>query len=448
MKKSIKIILGITGLSLLALIVVAAAGMYKFNYLASQPGYDVDGNKIEEAVSETETEFEARKIVTTDYRELPEREASAAEVVGGLDAPWAFVWLPSGDVLVTERFGTLRMIRDGVLLAESVAGVPEVFSAGQGGLLDVTVHPEFDQNRLVYLSYAHGTNEGNRLRVARAELRDMKLENLEVIFEVGETKTGSQHFGSRFAWLPDGTLLFSVGDGGNPPTEYNGELIREQAQNLSAHLGKIIRINDDGTIPNDNPFVGRPDVNPEIYSFGHRNVQGITYDQSSGRVLASEHGSKGGDELNSIEPGANYGWPLATFSTEYDAFSTAIAPTETAPEFIDPIAAWTPTVAPSAVVAYTGERYDAAGDVFMAAMLLRSNTTIAAYAFSPAGSILRLITDEVGGVTGQERISLGDVRVRSIGQGPDGYLYALTDTTDRQSRPGMNAGALVRIESF
>jgi glucose/arabinose dehydrogenase len=384
----------------------------------------------------------------TDYRDLTTREALVTEVASQLDAPWAFTWLPSGGILVTERFGSLRMVRDGELQAETISGVPEVFSNGQGGLLDVAVHSNFTENNFVYLSYAHGSNEGNRLRVARAELNDMNLENLEVIFEVGETKTGNQHFGSRFAWLPDNTLLFSVGDGGNPPLEYNGELIREQAQNLSAHLGKIIRINDDGSIPDDNPFIGRPDVNPEIYSYGHRNVQGIDYDASNNRVLASEHGSKGGDELNGIQAGENYGWPLTTFATEYDAFGTPISENQTLPGVQNPLAVWTPTIAPAEVVVYNGPEYSATGDVFVAGMLLRDNTTIAAYAFRPAGGIFRLHTNEQGQIFDQTLINVGDVRVRSIAEGPDGYLYALTDTTDRQSRPGENAGRIVRIDSW
>lgn len=380
----------------------------------------------------------------TDYRELPRREATVEVVAAGLDAPWSFAFLPDGGLLVTERFGTLvRVTDDGE--RSLISGVPEVFASGQGGLLDVSLHPDFLSNRFVYLSYAHGNSEGNRLRVARAQLTDNRLENIEVIFEVQETKSGNQHFGSRFAWLPDGTLLFSVGDGGNPPTEYNGELIREQAQNLSAHLGKIIRINDDGTIPSDNPFVGRPDVNPEIYSFGHRNVQGLAYDPLEERILASEHGSKGGDELNGIRPGANYGWPLTSFSTEYDAFSTEITPNETLPGVVNPLVVWTPTVAPSEVVVNTGERYDVSADVFMAAMLLRSNSTIAAYAFRPAGAILQMSREENGLLENNALIDIGDVRVRSIEQGPDGYLYALTDTTDRLSRPGTGAGAIVRI---
>lgn len=449
MNKTVKIIVGAAALVILGVILVAGAGMYKFNYLANQPGYDADGNPMETAPVMAEGEpgsLPSGPITPTDYRDLPEREAVTRAVISGLDAPWAFAWLPNGDMVVTERFGTVQLVQNGI--ARAVSGVPAVFTGGQGGLLDVTVHPNFAQNNLIYLSYAHGTSEGNRLRIARAELRDAALVNLTVIFEVAQTKTGNQHFGSRFAWLPDNTLVFSVGDGGNPPTQYNGELIRMQAQNLSAHLGKVIRINDDGTIPADNPFAGRPDASPEIMSYGHRNIQGIAYDTARGRIIASEHGSLGGDEFNVIMPGKNYGWPLVTYATEYDIRRTEIGTGKSLPDFIDPLIAWTPTVAPSSVVAYQGGRYESTDDIFVSAMLLRSGATLAAYATRPAGGIIRLLMDDAGKISDQELIRLGDVRVRSIAEGPDGYLYALTDTTNSQSRPGTKAGAIVRIDSF
>ena len=388
-------------------------------------------------------------LEVTDYRDLPQSEASLKEVTQGLDAPWGFDWLPNGDILVTERFGTLRLIRDGQLVTESISGMPEVFASGQGGLLDITVHPDFAENNFVYFSYAHGSQEQNRLRVSRATLQGMRLENEEVIFEVAQTKSGTQHYGSRFQWMPDKTLLISVGDGGNPPITYNGELIREQAQNLTSHLGKVVRIRDDGSVPEDNPFTGRPDVLPEIWTYGHRNIQGITFDSDRNQVLVSEHGSKGGDEVNQTRAGLNYGWPLASFSTEYDAFSTPISPDRTLPNTENPVAVWTPTIAPSELVYYTGSAYENyQGDVFLAAMLLRENTSILAYADSPAGAILRLNTTTEGQRVPESLISLGDYRVRSIEQGPDGFLYALTDATGRQTRAGTNAGALWRIESF
>jgi len=385
----------------------------------------------------------------TDHRELSVREAEITEIASGLDAPWAFAWLPNGDILVTERFGDLRIIREGTLDPNPISGDPEVLVTGQGGLLDVSVHPLFEENRLVYLSYSAGSSEANRLQVLRAELIEDHLENPEVIFEVVNAKAGGQHFGSRFAWLPDETLLFSVGDGGNPPTEYEGELIREQAQSLSEHFGKIIRINDDGTIPSDNPFLDDPEAQPEIWSYGHRNVQGVAYDSVHDRIMASEHGSQGGDELNEIHPGKNYGWPLTTYSREYNLTGSLITPHQTLPGTQEPTAVWTPSIAPSGLVVYSGDRYgDSKGDIFLAAMLLRQNKTILAYMGEPAGAILRLKTDAQGTITAQEKIEVGAHRMRDMGQGPDGYLYVLTDTTDFPAEAGKQEGILWRIDRF
>lgn len=385
----------------------------------------------------------------TDHRDLPSRDAKTTEIVVGLDAPWGFDWLPNGDILVTERFGSLRMIRDGEMDPEPISGIPDVYVSGQGGLLDVIVHPRFRENQLIYLSYSMGSAEANRLQVVRAELRDGRLENPEVIFTVVNAKSGGQHFGSRFAWMPDETLLFSVGDGGNPPSAYEGALIREQAQSLNEHFGKIIRIHDDGTVPADNPFVGDPEARPEIWSYGHRNVQGVAYDAVHKRMLATEHGSQGGDELNQIDPGMNYGWPRATYAREYDPMGTLITPHQALSGMQEPIAVWTPSVAPSGLVAYSGSHYEnSRGDVFLAAMLLRSNKTILAYIPSPAGAVIRLKTDAQGAMTTQERIDLGALRVRDIGQGPDGFLYVLTDTTDFPAEKGSRAGALLRIDEL
>jgi glucose/arabinose dehydrogenase len=385
----------------------------------------------------------------TDHRAIPVRDAETTKLISGLDAPWGFDWLPNGDILVTERFGALRIIRKGELNPEPISGIPDVYVSGQGGLLDVTVHPRFQENRWIYLSYSAGSAEANRLQVVRADFRDGRLENPTVVFKTVNAKSGGQHFGSRFTWLPDETLVFSVGDGGNPPSEYAGALIREQAQNLSEHFGKIIRIHDDGTIPRDNPFIGDPAAQPEIYSYGHRNVQGLAYDAINQQILASEHGSQGGDELNKIDPGINYGWPLTTYSREYDLKGSLITPHQTLPGVREPLAVWTPSIAPSGLVAYSGDRYgNSQGDIFLAAMLLRSNKTILAYIPSPTGAVLRLKTNQKGGLEAQEKINLGTLRVRDIGQGPDGFLYVLTDTTDFPAEKGAQAGALQRIDRF
>ena len=382
-----------------------------------------------------------------DVMDLPSRDLTLTPVVEGLDAPWAFAWLPGGDILVTEQFGTLRLVQDRALHPEPIAGLPEVFGSGQGGLLDVSPHPDFEGNRYVYLSYAHGTEEGNRLRVARGQLNDHRLDDVEVIFEVSQTKDGSQHFGSRFLWLPDGTLLVSVGDGGNPPRAYGGNFIREQAQNLDSHLGKVVRINADGSVPSDNPFADRPDVRPEVWSYGHRNIQGLALDPVSGRVFASEHGSQGGDELNRVEPGENYGWPLATYSVEYGPERRLITPHQALPGMQDPIAVWSPRIAPSDQVIYTGEVYpDWTGNLFLTGMVVgqRPNPD----APRNPGALLRVELDDSGAVVLQERLSIGDLRVRGVEQGPDGYLYILTTDPEAFRSPGGFNGALWRIEPF
>lgn len=398
-----------------------------------------------------ETEDSAQKrwgiVAVSDWRDMETIEPKTSIAVSNLDAPWALAFLPNGDMLITERFGTLQLFSNGELL--SISGIPEVFAWGQWWLLDVTVHPQFSENRTLYLSYVAGTEEANALHVAKGVLNSDRLEDVEVIFVVEEKKRWTSHFGSRFAWLPDQTLIFSVGDGWNPPLTYNGALIREQAQNLSADLWKIMRVNDDGTIPADNPFVWNSGVNQELYSYGHRNVQWIAYDTVTQRLIASEHGSKGGDELNEIGAWNNYGRPAVSYATEYDVAGTPISDQQSRTWFTDPLLVWTPTIAPSAVLVYTGEQYpDWTGDIIVAAMLIRSNNSIGAYATSSAGALIRVERDDQWNTISQKRIYLWDVRVRSIAQWPDGYIYVLTDDTSPQSRPWKNGGSILKLSSW
>lgn len=250
-----------------------------------------------------------------------ERGITRELVVRGFERPWGVAWLPSGDMLVTERPGRLRIVKvqadgTGILESKPVFGVPQVFAQGQGGLLDVVVHPKFETNSFVYLSYAHGDAKANKTRVARAKYTDGALSHLEVIYETNVEKTGSQHFGSRLCWLPDGTLLISIGDGGNPPTRLKGRYIREYSQDPSTQLGSLLRVNEDGSIPKDNPMVETPGASKDIYSYGHRNIQGLAYDPIRNLIWVSEHGALGGDELNQPQAGRNYGWPTVTFSRE------------------------------------------------------------------------------------------------------------------------------------
>ena len=273
-------------------------------------------------------------------------------VVGGLVHPWGMAWLPDGTLLVTERPGRLRRVREDALLPEPVSGLPEIFVAGQAGLLDVTLDPDFPVNRRIYLSHAHGQRSENRLRVIRARLDDGALTAVETIYETAQAKSGAQHFGSRFAWLPDKTLLVSVGDGGNPPIRLEGDWIRKQAQNRASRLGKILRIDRDGSAPVDNPFARDPSADPLIWSLGHRNVQGLARDPHSGRIWASEHGALGGDELNLIRGGGNYGWPEATYSREY--FGPRISDHRSLPQMIDPVLVWQVAIAPGGLAFYDG----------------------------------------------------------------------------------------------
>ncbi len=350
---------------------------------------------------------------TSDYQKIT--------VVENLEHPWSIAWLPDGAMLVTERPGRLRIVRDGVLDPTPIAGVPQVFAVSQGGLLDVSVHPRFAENRWIYLTYSHGDRSANRTRIARARLENNTLRDLKVIFEVSQTKPGAQHFGSRLIWLSDGTLVASIGDGGNPPIEYNGEFIRQQAQNRNSHLGKVIRLNDDGSIPSNNPFARSTDAKPAVWSYGHRNIQGITLDPTKNRVWATEHGSRGGDELNLIEGGENYGWPVVTHSREYSG--GLISPEKSRPGLIDPKVVWTPSIAPSGLAFYNGDRFPQwRGNLFAGGLVSQD--------------IRRIELDEAGNVIGQHSIPVGQ-RVRDVRQGPDGLLYILTDEQN---------GQLIRLE--
>ena len=357
--------------------------------------------------------------------EAPPREVAGARlttVTTGLERPWGLAFLPDGSMLVTERPGRLRLVRDGALDPRPIAGVPPVHAAGQGGLLDVALHPDFARNRTVFLSYAHGTADANRTRLARAVLDGHALRDVRVIFEVDRAKPANAHFGSRILFLPDGTLLLTIGDGGNPPNSLDGRYIRENAQDRANHLGKILRLTEDGAAPPDNPFIGQPGVRPEIFSWGHRNSQGIAWDPIRNAVWANEHGSRAGDELNRIEGGRNYGWPAVTHSREY--FGGEIAAARGAPGMADPLLVWMTTAAPSGLAVYTADRMPAwRGDLFSGS--LRSQ------------DVRRIRLDPAGRVVGEEMIRVG-ARVRDVRQGPDGYLYLLTDEGN---------GRILRVET-
>ncbi len=341
------------------------------------------------------------------------------KVVGGLRNPWAVAFLPSGEMLITERPGRLRVVSaEGELRDNPVSGLPEVFASGQGGLMDVSLHPRFEETRWVYLTHSAGSANENYTVLVRGTLSDdlSSLDEVERIFEVAQKKPGGQHFGSRILWLEDGTMLMSIGDGGNPPVEVDGKLARFHAQDLKSHLGKTLRLDENGKPAPANPFMGDPENAGAVYTYGHRNIQGIAMHPDTGEVWATEHGARGGDELNKIEAGTNYGWPLVTYSREY--WGPRISQDTSMPEAQDPAVVWTPCIAPSGLAFYTGDKMpEWRGDLFAGGLVLKQ--------------VRRLMFDDNGQPAGQQTLQFPS-RIRDVRNGPDGFLYVLTDERDGQ----------------
>ncbi len=329
-------------------------------------------------------------------------------VAGGLSHPWGLAFLPEGRMLVTERAGALRLVaRDGTLSAP-LGGVPEVDARDQGGLLDVAVDPDFARNRLVYLSYAEAGEGGNSTAVARGTLNDdaTALTDVRVIFSQRPKLPSTKHFGSRLVFDREGHLFITLG-------ERSDARFREQAQDLGSHLGKVIRIFPDGSVPKDNPFVGKAGALPEIWSYGHRNSQGAALHPQTGKLWESEHGPRGGDEVNIPAPGANYGWPVVSYGINYDGTPVGTGK-QSAPGLEPPIYHWTPVIGASGMTFYTGDAFPGwCSSVFNGGLVARA--------------IVRLELDGER-VTHEERF-LGDLgrRIRDVQQGPDGLLYAITD---------------------
>jgi glucose/arabinose dehydrogenase len=326
-------------------------------------------------------------------------------VARGLSHPWGAAFLPDGRMLVTERLGRLRILpRDGQL-SPPLGGVPRVATQGQGGLLDVALDPGFAQNRLVYLTYAEPREGGAATAAGRGRLNDAgtALETFSVIFRQQPAVSGGNHFGSRLAFTRDGKLFISTGD----------RFKFDPAQDLSSHIGKLIRVNPDGSVPPDNPFVNRRDAKPEIWSYGHRNTQGLAIQPETGVLWEGEFGPQGGDEINVPEPGKNYGWPLVSWGRHYDGREIPNPPTR--PDLADAVRHWTPAISFSGIAFYTGEAF--AG--------WRGNLLLAGL----ASQALARLTIEGQRVSAEERIRIG-TRIRHVIPGPDGFVYLLTDEDD------------------
>jgi len=339
------------------------------------------------------------KVVKTGYK--------VTEIAKGLDHPWSMAFLPDGSMLVTERQGRLRLIKGGLLQPQPIGGVPAVHTGSQAGLFDIVLHPNFAQNNIVYLTYAAGTAAANGTQVARARFDGSMLQDLHVIFKAAPLKDTDNHYGGRMAFLPDGTFALTIGEG----FEY-----REKAQDLTSDLGKIVRLNEDGSVPQDNPFIGQADVRPEIYTWGHRNEQGLIFDAQSGLLYETEHGPRGGDELNIIVAHKNYGWPVITYGMDYSG--AYVSPYTQRPGLEQPVIYWTPSIAPSGLAMYRGEKFPAwKGDLFVGALAFRH--------------LRRVHLDEAGNVVSQEEL-LNDLRwrIRDVRAAPDGYLYVCTDEAD------------------
>lgn len=332
-------------------------------------------------------------------------------VVDGLENPWGMAFLPDGGILVTERPGRLRVVRNGELVPEPVDGVPSVAARGQGGLLDVALHPRFAQNRLVYLSYSKPGPEGATTAVSRGTFDGQRLSGVEEIFAARAWSRAGHHFGSRLLFDRDGYLYVTVGDRG----------AMERAQDRGDHHGTTIRLHDDGQVPDDNPFVGESGVLPEIFSYGHRNAQGLALHPQTGEVWQNEQGARGGDEINVVRPGRNYGWPEITHGVNYDG---SVIASDTARQGMEsPLLHWTPSIAASGMTFYTGDRFP------------RWRTSV--FSGALAGQHVRRTTfDGTRPITEEELLSdFG--RIRAVREGPDGFIYILVD---EESAP------LIRLE--
>ena len=336
------------------------------------------------------------------------------KVVEGLEYPWGLAFLPDGRMLVTERPGRLRIVgKDGKLVPQAVAGLPQVAAHGQGGLLDVALHPRVTQNDLVYLSYAARGEGGISTEVARGRLSANRLENLEVIFRQQPKSGSGRHFGSRLVFDREGYLYITLGD--------RGEM--ERAQKADDHAGSVIRLHDDGRVPADNPFVGKPGWKPEKYTLGNRNIQGAALHPRTGQLWTHEHGPQGGDEVNVIRAGVNYGWPVVTYGVNYGV-GTKIGEGTHKPGMAQPLHYWVPSIAPSGMAFYSGDKFPAwRGDLFVGA--LRDQVLVR----------LKLDGDKIVSEERMLKNVLG--RIRDVRSGPDGYLYLLTDESN---------GVLMRIE--
>lgn len=368
------------------------------------PG-DIPGDHYFSAPVDTSALADTAEVIETE-----EHSIFVEDVVEGLGVPWGMAFLPNGNVLITEREGSVRIVENGELRAEPLDGAPEVVAEGQGGMLDITLHPQYHENGWIYLSFAKpGEEEGTTMTsLERMRLDGYELVDREEIYTGNEFTESRHHFGGRIAFDGDGYLYFTIGDRGT----------MDKAQDLSLSNGNVFRLHDDGSIPDDNPFVGEEGLD-EIFSYGHRNIQGMAVHPETEEIWTNEHGARGGDEINHPEMGNNYGWPEITHGVNYDG--SEITPDTAKAGMEQPVLHWTPSIAPSGMAFVTGDRYpNWTGDILNGAL---------------AGQLIaRVEIDENGEYVHEERI-LNDIgRIRDVEMAPDGYIYFSNETKGTISR--------------
>lgn len=362
--------------------------------------------------AETDTTAVTADDVVIERVESEEETFRVVQLLDDLEHPWGMAWLPDGRMLITERPGRMNLV-DGETVT-ALSGLPEIRAEGQGGLLDVAVHPDYEENGWIYFTYSTPGEDGLGTELSRARLDDdgAALVDLETLYTQTPMVDATQHFGSRIVFPDDGTVVFNIGERGQ----------REPAQDNENSIGTTLRLNDDGSVPGDNPFVDEDGALPEIYSYGHRNPQGMDIHPETGVIWQHEHGPRGGDELNRIEPGANYGWPEITYGREYSN-NAEIGGTE-APGMEQPVTYWDPSIAPSGMTFYTGDRFpNWQNHIFLGAL---------------AHQHVRRVVLDGDEVTHEEELLNNELgRIRDVKTGPDGYLYVLNDQPD---------GSLYRLE--
>ena len=344
-------------------------------------------------------------IFTTETIEFQSQKFTVEVITKDLDNPRGIAFLPDGRILITEREGFIRIVKDGKLSDERISGVPKVYAQGQGGLLDIQLHPEYEKNGWIYLTYSKPGPGGGGTTLARAKLNGNAFTDFQDLFSAQPFKSSGAHFGSRIAFDGKGYVFFSSGERGT----------MENAQNLQNHLGKIIRLHEDGRVPTDNPFVNTPGAKPEIWSYGHRNPQGLIFDKENNLLIDHEHGPRGGDEINIIQKGKNYGWPVITYGINYDGSSITKITSKEGME--QPVWYYVPSIAPCGMVKVTSNRYPGwKGNLLIGALALQHISRVE-------------ISD--GKYVTHERLLQDYARFRAIVQSPDGYIYAATESPGR-----------------